>query len=205
MDPNAQIQSYKVEATSEDKRYINALNLKNEVAIIEGSNNLICIIPLKSLKKIFKFFDETIEMSFDRVSYGIYSIEEIIQFKQMVHYRNLNINEDLKKDFQLKNDNAKKFKKGSLYGIQVNNVYSFYENMKNVDKDKLNKNEIEKKKREDELRLKVKNQLDQLKKKRENEDYLKMNKNEEKVIISKTDEEKIKMKLKIEEENRKKE
>ncbi len=205
MDPNAQIQSYKVEATSEDKRYVNALYLKNEVAIIEDNNNLICIIPLNSLKKIFKLFDETIEMSFDRVSYGIYSIEEIIQFKQMIHYHNFNKIEDIKKDFQLKNDNAKKFKRGSLNDNQLNNVLEFYENMKKDNKDKLNKNEIDKKKREDELRLKVKNQLEILKKKKENEDNNKDIKNEDKLIISKADEEKIKMKLRIEEENRKKE
>ncbi len=205
MDPNAQIQSYKVEATSEDKRYVNALYLKNEVAIIEDNNNLICIIPLNSLKKIFKLFDETIEMSFDRVSYGIYSIEEIIQFKQMIHYHNFNKIEDIKKDFQLKNDNAKKFKRGSLNDNQLNNVLEFYENMKKDNKDKLNKNEIDKKKREDELRLKVKNQLEILKKKKENEDNNNDITNEDKLIISKADEEKIKMKLRIEEENRKKE
>jgi hypothetical protein len=205
MDPNAQIQSYKVEATSEDKRYVNALYLKNEVAIIEDNNNLVCIIPLNSLKKIFSLFDETIEMSFDRVSYGIYSIEEIIQFKQLVHYHSFNKNENLKKDFQLKNDTAKKFKRGSLNDKQLNNALLFYENMKNGNNDKLNKNEIDKKKREDELRLKVKNQLEIIKKKKENEENIKREKNENKVKISKSDEEKIKMKLRIEEENRKKE
>ena len=207
MDPNAEIQSFKVEATSEDTRYINALYLKKEVAIIEGNNNLICIIPLNSLKKIFQLFDETIEMSFDRVSYGIYSTEEIIQFKQMVHYHNNEFkNENEKRYLEYNLEYAKKLRKGNLNEEQLNNAFLFYQKLKNSQNEHLNKSE--KKLNDDNIDLKGKNKSDESnKKKNDDEENLKLNKikKEEELILEKSDEEKKKLKLKLEEEQKKKE
>lgn len=185
MDPNAEIQSFKVEATSEDTRYINALYLKKEVAIIEGNNNLICIIPLNSLKKIFQLFDETIEMSFDRVSYGIYSTEEIIQFKQMVHYHNNEFkNENEKRYLEYNLEYAKKLRKGNLNEEQLNNAFLFYQKLKNSQNEHLNKSE--KKLNDDNIDLKGKNKSDESNKKKnhdeENLKLIKLKKEEELIL-----------------------
>ena len=62
--------------------YISALKLKGEVAILKGENHLINIINLKSLEVIIKLMGTTLEDFYYDISYGLYTSEEIVEFRR---------------------------------------------------------------------------------------------------------------------------
>ena len=62
--------------------YINALKLKGEVAIIQGENHLINILNLKSLEVILKLMGTNLEDFYYDISFGIYTSEEIVEFRR---------------------------------------------------------------------------------------------------------------------------
>ena len=62
--------------------YIKALKLKGEVAILKGENHLINIINLKSLEVIIKLMGTTLEDFYYDISYGLYTSEEIVEFRR---------------------------------------------------------------------------------------------------------------------------
>ena len=81
------IQSYTkdVEEDDEGKIYINALKYKKELAIMIGDSHVdICSISLSSADKIFRLFGESLEESFDLISYGIYSEQEIYKMTKNI-------------------------------------------------------------------------------------------------------------------------
>ena len=81
------IQSYTkdLEEDDEGKIYINALKYKKELAIMIGESHIVCCtISLSSADKIFKCFGESLEESFDLISYGIYSEQEIYKMTKNI-------------------------------------------------------------------------------------------------------------------------
>ena len=81
------IQSYTkdVEEDDDGKVYVNALKYKKELAVMIGDSHVdSCSISLSSADKIFRLFGESLEESFDLISYGIYSEQEIYKMTKNI-------------------------------------------------------------------------------------------------------------------------
>ena len=82
--PISKLEMFNIEAEEGDLTYINALKLKNKLAVLKPNNEFICYIKLKDFEKILNMIEETIEDSFERVFYGIYSGNEITEIMQSI-------------------------------------------------------------------------------------------------------------------------
>ena len=73
-----------VEAGNNDTRFVEAIEYKGEIAILKGENQLMNIIKLESLNEILKLMGTNLkEFSYD-ISFGIYSSEEITEFRKSI-------------------------------------------------------------------------------------------------------------------------
>ena len=73
-----------IEAGNNDPRFVEAIEYKGEIAILKGENQLMNIIKLESLNEILKLMGTNLkEFSYD-ISFGIYSSEEITEFRKSI-------------------------------------------------------------------------------------------------------------------------
>ena len=73
-----------IEAGNNDPRFVEAIEYKGEIAILKGENQLMNIIKLESLNEILKLMGTNLhEFCYD-ISFGIYSSEEITEFRKSI-------------------------------------------------------------------------------------------------------------------------
>ena len=77
-----------IEAGADERKYIEAIHYKGEVAILKTENEIMNILKFDSLEKILKLMGRTLEDFCYDISYGIYTSEEIVEFRNSYNTRN---------------------------------------------------------------------------------------------------------------------
>ena len=102
LNENTKVNVSEVDADADDKKYIDAMRSKNQLAILKDSNQMICMIPLTAAENILKKMGENLEEDFSTFAFGIYSLEEINEIrKSMVIDKPPKIFVNLNKDFNI--------------------------------------------------------------------------------------------------------
>ena len=82
LDENTKINVSEVNAELDDKKYIEAMRSKNQLAVLKDSNQMICMIPLLAAENILKKMGGSLEEDYSTFAFGIYSLEEINEIKK---------------------------------------------------------------------------------------------------------------------------
>ena len=102
LDENTKINVSEVDADLDDKKYIQAMREKNQLAVLKDTNKMICIIPLKAAENILKKMGGSLEEDFSSFAFGIYSMEEINEIrKSLVYEKPKKVFVNIIKDFDI--------------------------------------------------------------------------------------------------------
>ena len=102
LDENTKVNVSEVDADADDKKYIDAIRSKNQLAVLKDSNQMICMIPLAAAENILKKMGGTLEEDLSTFAFGIYSSEEINEIrKSIVIDKPQKIFVNLNKDFNI--------------------------------------------------------------------------------------------------------
>ena len=145
LDGNTKVNVSEVDAELDDKKYIEAMRAKNELAILKDANQLVCMIPLSAAELILKKIGCNLEQNFSMFSFGIYSLEEINEIRKSMVIEQPKEKKNFTKNFDMLMTHIDRLKrKGKKLDVTL---------FKNV-QDKLDfiKAEEERKKREEEER-----------------------------------------------------
>ena len=107
-----------IETGASDRRYIDAIHYKGEIAILKTETELMNLIKVDSLEKIVKLMGKTMEDFYYDISFGIYTSEEIIEFRKSLNTRN-SINDKYVKDYDFMLSPDDKLILPSMFGDQV--------------------------------------------------------------------------------------
>ena len=156
LDENTKVNVSEVDAELDDKKYIDAMRSKNQLAVLKDSNQMICMIPLSAAENILKKMGGTLEEDFSTFAFGIYSLEEINEIRKSMIIEPTKKPPNFTKDFNIYMPHIERIKRNN--NLLNNNLF------KNV-QDKLDfiKAEEERKKREEEERKKKLEEAKQLK------------------------------------------
>ena len=77
------IEEYNLGVSMEDTKYADAIRTKNDLAIMKDEKILL-FIKVASFEKILKLMNESLNTYFDSIAYGIYSSEEITEFRNSI-------------------------------------------------------------------------------------------------------------------------
>ena len=86
LDENTKVNVSEIDAHLEDKKYIEAMRAKNQLAVLKDSNQMICNIPLSAAEDILKKMGASLENDFNIFAFGIYSLEEINEIRKSMAY-----------------------------------------------------------------------------------------------------------------------
>ena len=75
-----EIETFKVKVKDDDQ-YLNAIKNKNKLAVLNNQGKVIEILKLKTFEKIINLAGENLSDSYDKISFAIYSNEEIKIFE----------------------------------------------------------------------------------------------------------------------------
>ena len=101
LDENTKVNVEEVEAELDDQKYINAMRTKNQLAVLKGTNQMICLLALSSAENILKKMGCSLEQDFSIFAFGIYSLEEINEIRKSMQIDKLKPKpkENFTKDF----------------------------------------------------------------------------------------------------------
>ena len=168
-----------VVAGNNDTQYLEAIKTKGELAILKGENQLINIVNLESFEVILRQMGIDLNEFYYYVSFGIYSSEEIIEFRKSINTKieNKDKVDEYYKDYDYITEPNEKLILPTLFGDEI-----FESVQKRID---IIIAERERKKKEEELRMKQvleekqRKEEEELRIKREEEERLKKEKEEE--------------------------
>ena len=157
LDENTKVNVSEVDAQLDDKKYIDAMRSKNQLAVLKDTNQMICMIPLQAAEHILVKMGGSLAQDFNLFAFGIYSLEEINEIRKSLHWeppKNVFVN--VTKDFDNYMPPLERLKRNNKL---LNNIL-----FKNV-KDKIDfiKAEEERKRREEEERKKKLEEANRLK------------------------------------------
>ena len=135
--------------------YVNAVEYKNEVAILKGENNLINMIKLESLKVILRLMGTDLKDFCYDMSFGIYSSEEITEFRKSLSTKIENKVDEYVKDYDYIIAPDEKLLLPNFSGDEIfENVQKeidiIIEEKRRIEKEKQEKEEEERKREEEE-------------------------------------------------------
>jgi hypothetical protein len=157
LNENTKVNVSEVDADADDKKFIDAMRSKSQLAILKDSNQMICMIPLTAAENILKKMGGNLEEDFSAFAFGIYSLEEINEIrKSMVIDKQPKIFINFNKDFNIIMPPIERLPRNNK---QLNNIL-----FKNVQgKIDFIKAEEERKKREEEEKRKKIEEINRLK------------------------------------------
>ena len=88
-----------IEAGANDKKYIDAIEYKGEVAILKGENHLMNMLKLDSLKTILRLMGVDLKDFYYDISFGIYTSEEITEFRKSLSTKLENKKDEYVKEY----------------------------------------------------------------------------------------------------------
>ena len=77
------VEEYDLGVSMEDTKYVDIIRTKDELAILK-EEKLITYIKVRSFERVLQLMKESLDTYFDSLSFGIYSSEEIIEFRNSV-------------------------------------------------------------------------------------------------------------------------
>jgi hypothetical protein len=163
-----------IEAGENDKKYVEAIEFKGEVAILRAENQLMNIIKLESLQTILRLMNRTLKDFYYDISFGIYSSEEITEFRKSISSKIENKVDEYVKDYDYIIPPDEKLQLPSFFGDDIfESVQKEIEEKERIKKEeelrKLKELE-EKKKKEEEEERKRKEAEEEEKKRKEAEE-----------------------------------
>ena len=168
-----------VVAGNNDTQYIDAIKTKGELAILKGENQLMNIVNLESFEVILRLMGINLNEFYYYVSFGIYSSEEIYEFRKSISTKieNKDKVDEYYKDYDYMTESDDKLILPTLFGDEI------FENVqKRID---IIMAEQKRKKVEEELRLKQESE----EKRRKDEEELRIKKQEEERLQREKEEE----------------
>ena len=210
LDGNTKVNVSEVDAELDDKKYIEAMRVKNQLAILKDTNQLICMIPLSAAELILKKIGRNLEHDFNIFSFGIYSLEEINEIRKSMIIEQAKEKKNFTKDLDMVLTPIERLKKKGkkLDGTLFKNVQDRLDFIKAEEERKKREEEEKKRKEEEEKRLQMElkkqrkekavkklkeirnanrlyNSLEEEKNEQENERYLNTFVNQNKIINNK--------------------
>ena len=88
-----------IEAGADDERYVKSITYKGELAVLREENHLIEMLKLSSLEVILRLMNTTLKDFCYDISFGIYSSEEIQEFRKSITTKAENKVDDYVKDY----------------------------------------------------------------------------------------------------------
>ena len=77
------VEEYNLGVSMEDTKYVDIIRTKDDLAILQ-EEKLITYIKVKSFERVLQLMKESLDTYFDSLSFGIYSSEEIIEFRNSI-------------------------------------------------------------------------------------------------------------------------
>ena len=214
-----------VVAGNNETQYIDAIKTKGELAILKGENQLMNIVNLESFEVILRLMGINLNEFYYYVSFGIYSSEEIYEFRKSISTKieNKDKVDEYYKDYDYMTESDDKLILPTLFGDEIFervqkriDIIMAEQKRKKIEEELRLKQELEEKERKGEEELRIKKQEEgRLQREKEEEDRKKREKEEmekleeeerkrkeEEMRLEKEEKEKLK---KEEEEKRKKE
>ena len=214
-----------VVAGNNETQYIDAIKTKGELAILKGENQLMNIVNLESFEVILRLMGINLNEFYYYVSFGIYSSEEIYEFRKSISTKieNKDKVDEYYKDYDYMTESDDKLILPTLFGDEIFervqkriDIIMAEQKRKKIEEELRLKQELEEKERKGEEELRIKKQEEgRLQREKEEEERIKREKEEmekleeeerkrkeEEMRLEKEEKEKLK---KEEEEKRKKE
>ena len=82
LDSDTKVAVSEVDAEGDDKVYLDIIKTKNQLAILKGTNNFVCMLSLPHLENILKKMGSNLKDEMSLISFGIYSMEEISEIRK---------------------------------------------------------------------------------------------------------------------------
>ena len=157
LDGNTKVNVSEVDAELDDKKYIEAMRVKNQLAILKDTNQLICMIPLSAAELILKKIGRNLEHDFNIFSFGIYSLEEINEIRKSMIIEQAKEKKNFTKDLDMVLTPIERLKKKGkkLDGTLFKNVQDRLDFIKAEEERKKREEEEKKRKEEEEKRLQM--------------------------------------------------
>ena len=198
-----------IEAANDDERYFKSVEYKGEVAILKGENQLIDIIKLDSLNVILRLMGTDLKDFCYDISFGIYSSEEIQEFRKSITTRLSSKNDEYVKDYDYIIEPDEKLLLPSFFGDEIfeivqTKIDTMIEEQRQKEEEELRRKEERErlKKEEEERRLKDEEEKREKERKIKEEEAIRKKEIEE---LEKQEEEEKRKKREEEDERRKKE
>ena len=156
-----------VVAGNNDTQYIDAIKTKGELAILKGENQLMNIVNLESFEVILRLMSINLNEFYYYVSFGIYSSEEIYEFRKSISTKieNKDKVDEYYKDYDYMTESDDKLILPTLFGDEIFenvqkriDIIMAEQKRKKIEEELKLKQELEEKQRKDEEELRIKKQ-----------------------------------------------